>query len=132
MYLQNYPLPLAKQDLKIQWEINFLTFFNTDRNAPIFLRIEIWTFSFQICFRKQFSTSGSGRTENTQVCVLANFQFDHFLKSKIYFESRFTIKMSIFLLEFFFGAFRLVFKKVRQLISHCIFKSCSANGRGKF
>ena len=33
------------------------------------LRIEILTFSFQICFRNQFSTSGSGQTENTQIRV---------------------------------------------------------------
>ena len=27
------------------------------------IRIELWTFSFQICFRNQFRTSGSGKTE---------------------------------------------------------------------
>ena len=65
-------LNTSAQDLKIQWEINFLTFKNTDRNAPnkIFW-IEIWTFSFKICFRNQFSTSGSGQTENTQIRVFA-------------------------------------------------------------
>ena len=37
-------------------------------------RIEIWTFSFQICFRNKFSTLGSGQTENyanTRICVFS-------------------------------------------------------------
>ena len=69
---------------KIQWEIYFLTFLNTNRNAPKKkFRIEIWTFAFQICFKNQFSTSGSGHTENTRVRVYVYFQFDHFPKSKI-------------------------------------------------
>ena len=50
------------------------------------IRIEIWTFSFQICFQNQFLTSGSGQTENTQVRIFAYFQFDHFPKSKINFD----------------------------------------------
>ena len=63
---------------------NFPLFLNTDRNAPkIFLRIETWTFSFQICFKNQFSTSGSGQTENTCIRKYVYFQFDHFPKSKI-------------------------------------------------
>ena len=50
---------------------HFLTFLNTDRNAPKEkFRIEIWTFSFQICFKNKFLTSGSGKTENTQICVI--------------------------------------------------------------
>ena len=60
-------------------------------------RIEIWTFSFQICFKNQFWTSGSGQTENTRICVYVYFQFDHFPKSKIDFQSRFKMRMSIFL-----------------------------------
>ena len=43
-------------------------------------RIEIWTFLFQICFQNQFLTLGSGQTENTRICVFANFPFDHFPK----------------------------------------------------
>ena len=47
--------------------------FYIDRNSSkkIF-RIEIWTFSFQICFRNKFLTLGSGQTENyanTRICV---------------------------------------------------------------
>ena len=60
--------PHPNHFLKIQWEIHFFTFLNTDQNAPKRkFRIEIWTFSFQICFKNQFSTSGSGPTENTQI-----------------------------------------------------------------
>ena len=58
---KNYTLPRPNHFLKIQWKIHFLTFLNTDRNAPKKkFRIEIWTFSFQNCFKNQFSTSGSG------------------------------------------------------------------------
>ena len=60
-------------------------------------RIEIWTFSFQICFKNQFSTLGSGQTENARIRVFAHFPFDHFPKSKTNLESRFEMKMSIFL-----------------------------------
>ena len=82
------------------WKYNakslFLTFLNTDRNAPEKrIRIVIWTFSLQICFQNQFSTLGSGQTENTQIHVFAYSQFDHFPKSKIYSESRFEIRMFI-------------------------------------
>ena len=47
------------------------------------IRIVIWTFSVEICFWNQFWTSGSGQTENMQIRVFADFQFDHFPKSKI-------------------------------------------------
>ena len=46
-------------------------------------RIDIWTFSFQICFKNQFLNLGSGQTENTRIRVYMYFQFDHFPKSKI-------------------------------------------------
>ena len=81
--------PFQNYILKIQWEIHFLTFLNTDRNAPKKFRIEIWTFSFQICFRNQFWTLVSGQTENMQIRIFAYFRFDHFPKSKIDSESRF-------------------------------------------
>ena len=62
--------PFQNYIFKIQWEIHFLTFSNTDWNAPKKrFRIEIWTFSFIICFLNQFSTSGSGQTGNTQIHV---------------------------------------------------------------
>ena len=52
--------------------------------------MEIWRFTFEICFRNPFSPSGSGQTENTQIRVFAYFPFDHFLKSKIYKRCTFT------------------------------------------
>ena len=54
-------------------------------------------FWFQICFRNQFWTLGSGLTENMQIRVFVYFLFDHFPKSKIDFESRFEMRMPIFL-----------------------------------
>ena len=90
--------PFQNYIFKIQWEIHFLTFLNIVRNSSKKkFRIEIWTFSFQICFRNKFLTSGSGQTENTQIGVFAYFPCDHFPKSKIYSESRFKMRMSIFL-----------------------------------
>ena len=46
--------------------------------------------------------------------LFAYFQFDHFTKSKIDSESRFEMRMTIFLFKFFFGAFWSVFKKVKK------------------
>ena len=85
--------PFQNYIFKIQWEINFLTFSNTDQNAPQKkFRIEIWIFSFEICLKNQFLTLGSGQTENTQIRV-----FVYFPKSKIDFKSRFEMRMSVFL-----------------------------------
>ena len=82
---------------KIAQEFYFLTFLNIGQNSlKKKFRIEIWTFSFQICFRNQVWTSGSGQTENTRIRVHMYFQFDLFPKSKIDSESRFEMKMSIF------------------------------------
>ena len=83
-FVKNKTLPRSNHFLKIQWKVYFLTFLNTDRNAPKKkFRIEIWTFSFKICFKNQFSTSGRGQTENTRIREYVYFQFDHFPKSKI-------------------------------------------------
>ena len=89
-------------------------------------RIEIWIFSFQICFQNQFLTSGSGRTENTQICVFSVLPLPEVKK---WFENRFEMRVSIFLFKKFFGAFWLVFKKVKRWISHCIFKKWCCSGR---
>ena len=92
--------PFRNYIFKIQWEIIFFTFSNTDQNAPNkkFI-IEIRIFSFEICFQNQFSTLGSGQTENAQIRVFVYFQFDHFPKSEIDFKSRFEIRMSIYLFK---------------------------------
>ena len=66
----NKTLPRPNHFLKIQWEIHFFTFFlYWPKLFKKKFRIEIWAFSFQICFQNQFSTSGSGQTENTQIRV---------------------------------------------------------------
>ena len=38
-------------------------------------RIEIWTFSLQICFRNKFLTLGSGQTKNSQIRVFLVFLY---------------------------------------------------------
>ena len=87
-----------KYIFKIQCKIHFLIFFKYwPKHFKKIFWLEIWTFSFQICFRNQFWTSGSGQTKNTQIRIFAYFPFDHFPKSKIDSESRFKMKMSIFL-----------------------------------
>ena len=45
-----------------------------------------------ILISNQFSTWGSGQTENLQICIFGYFLFDHFLKSKIDFKSRVIIR----------------------------------------
>ena len=90
--------PLAFENLKIKWKIHFLTFLNTDQNARK-KNLE-WKYEhsfFKSTFGIIFSTLGSSQTENTQMRVFTSFQFDHFPKSKIDFESRFEMRMSIFL-----------------------------------
>ena len=63
--------PQSSHILKIQWEIIFFDFFKYwPKRSKIFFRTETWTFSFQICFKNQFSTSGSGQTENMQIRVI--------------------------------------------------------------
>ena len=89
--------PFQNYIFKIQWEIHFFTFSNTDQNAPKKIRIEIWTCSLQICFYNQFLTAGSGQTGNTQIRVFAYFQFDHFPKLQIDFKCGFQMRISIFL-----------------------------------
>ena len=76
LWHEKKPLNPSAQDLKIQWEIQFSTFFVVGQNAPkFFFTIEIWTFSFQNCFRNQFWTFGSGQTENTANMYLRIFSF---------------------------------------------------------
>ena len=89
--------PFQNYIFKIQWEIHFLTLSNTDWNPPKKIQnrnmdILIWNL-----FLKSIFDSGSGQTENTQICVFVYFQFDHFPKSKMHFKSRFEMRISIFL-----------------------------------
>ena len=62
---KKYTVTRSNQFSKIQWKIHILTFLNIDWNSSKQKKIrqEIWTFSFQICFRNQFLTLGSGLTK---------------------------------------------------------------------
>ena len=92
-----YPTPV-KSLFENTMKNPFFDFFNIDSNASKEkFSIDIWTFSFQICFQNKFWTSGSGQTENTLIRLFVYFQFDHFPKSKIDSKSRFENRMSIFL-----------------------------------
>ena len=68
-FVKKVTLPWSNHILKIQWEIHFLTFKIVTEMLQKKFRIEIWTFSFQICIKNQFLTSGSGQTENTRIRV---------------------------------------------------------------
>ena len=119
--------PHPNHFLKIQWEIRFWTFFCDDRNAPKKkFRIEIWTFSFEICFRNQFRTSGSGQTEITPITpigVIGVISVWPLPEVRNWFRKQISNEnVHISILNFFFGAFRSSQKNVQKRISHCIFK----------
>ena len=127
------PLNPSAQDLKIQWEIQFSTFFVVGQNAPkFFFTIEIWTFSFQNCFQNQFWTSGSGQTENTQIriCVFSVWPLPEV--QNWFWKQFWNEKVHISIVKKNFGAFWPTTKKVENWISHCIFKSCAEGFRGFF
>ena len=121
-FIKQCTLRRSNHFLKIQWKIHFWLFEILTKTLRNFFFIEIWTFSLQICFQNQFWTAGSGQTEYTQIRAFAYFQFDHFSKLKIDSESRFEMRLSIFLLYFFFEEVRSIFQKVNKWISHCIFE----------
>ena len=74
VYLHNWPLPEQNSLFEYTMGNPFFDFFKYwQKGFNKKIRIEIWTFSFQICFLNQFSTSGSGQTENTQLRVFAYF-----------------------------------------------------------
>ena len=52
---------------------------------------------------------GSGQTENTQIRVIAYFQFDHFPKSD---TPKFVYDVVIKILNFFFYKFHFNFKEI--------------------
>ena len=111
VHLHNWPLPEQHHFFKIQWEIQFLTFLMLSKTLKKKFRTEIWKFSFQICFQNQFSTSGSGQTENTQIPIFAYVQFDHFPKSKLILKADWKWECPYFFSKLLFGAFLSVLKK---------------------
>ena len=142
---------------KFSWKAPF-NFGEVQTPDHILLEILIWKMSSQNIWQNQFSTIGSYKmatastrnysfarfikcrqknnqkySENADSAPTRHFQFKHFPKSNITSESRFLKKYYIItILKFFFGAFRSIFPKVKKWIAHCIFKSCSAKGRGLF
>ena len=101
------------------------------KTLPKKFRIEIWAFSFQICFRNHFSTLGSGQTENTQIRVFVYFLFDHFPKSKIDFESRFEKNALISILIFFWRVSVSILKKSNNWFP-IVFSKSDWTGVGSF
>ena len=87
------------------------------------LRIEIWTFFFQICFRNQFWTSRSGQTENAHIRILGGWgqTFTLCLKAILFvWKCLYNISMNIDVLVFpfflsFLNYFIMIFK-----MSYCI------------
>ena len=88
---------------------------------------------FQICFKNQFSTSGSGQTENMQICVITRIcvfsvwpfpEVENWFLKQIWNEN-----VHISILNFYFGAFWSVFKKSKYgfLI---VFSKCDLAGEG--
>ena len=61
--------------------------------------------------------------------VFAYFQFDHFPQSKINFESRFEMRMSIFLFKIFLERFGQYFKKSKNGFP-IVFQKCDLAGEG--
>ena len=95
---QKFDPTLVKSFFKNAMENPFFDLFKYGpKHSKKKIKIEIWTFLFQICFQNQFSTLGSGQTENTKIRVFVYFQFDHFPKFKNDSESRFEMRMPIFL-----------------------------------
>ena len=93
------------------------------------LEQKIYKTLWEKCFRIQFGTSGSAQTRKYALSLSCVFWLGHFPRSKISFESSFLIKCYIITdLNFFLGAFRSVFKKVKKWISHCIFKMWFGRG----
>ena len=94
---------------------SIIDFFNWPKRFKKKFRIEIRTFSFQICFQNQLSTSGSFQTENTQIRMFAYFPFDHFPKQIL------KEKVNIFIL-FFLRVSVNILKSKKKMISNLIFK----------
>ena len=85
---------MVEQDLKIKWEINFLTFWNTDWNAQKNENCNNIVF-----FKKSALKNDFGPREVLELKMLIrptrHSQFEHFPRSKIIFESRFLKKYFI-------------------------------------
>ena len=65
--------PFQNYIFKMQLEINFLTFWNTDQTLQFFLEQFLYRTLLEKCFENWFSTTGSARTRKH-----ANFHFPAF------------------------------------------------------
>ena len=95
-------------------------------------RIEIWTFSFQICFKNYFRLREVVKLEihvYTNTCI---FSLTTSRSQKLIFKADLKWECPYFYSKFFCGAFPAVFKKVKKWISNCIFKMWFGRGRVTF
>ena len=81
--------------------------------------------SWEKCFQIRFWTLLSAPTRKHALSLPCVFRLGHFPRSKIDSEIIFLIKYYIITILKKIGAFRPFFNKVKELISHCIFKSCA-------
>ena len=87
-------------------------------------RIEIRTFLFQICFRNQFQTLGSGQTENTQITpigVIGAISVWPLCEVQNWFRKQIWNK-NVPISKLFCGAFQSSQKKCSKIISRYNFK----------
>ena len=95
-FAKNKTLPRPNHFLKIQWEIHFFTFLNTDRNGPKQnFEQQLYSTLLENCFQNRFRTTGSVRTRKHALSLSCIFWLGHFPKSKNSFESSFLIKCYI-------------------------------------
>ena len=123
----------SAQDLKIQWGIHFLTFLNTDRNAPKKNFEQKYGHShFKSALKINFQL---WEVVKLKMHVYANtciFSWTTSRSRKLIFKADLKLECPYFNSKFFFRAFRSVFKKVKKWISHCIFKSCAEGFQGLY
>ena len=74
------------------------------------IRIEIWTFSFQICFQNQFF-----KLKIHEYAYTRNFSLTTSRSQKLILKADSKWEYPYFYSKFFFGAFWSVFKKVKKM-----------------
>ena len=92
-----------------------------------FFFIEIWTFSFQICFQNHFSTLGICKYMYLRIFSVTTSQSWKFIP-----KADLEWKCPYFYSKIFFEWVHSIFQKVKKLISHCIFIKWLCRGRVYF
>ena len=77
-------------------------------------RLEIWTFSFQICFKNKFSTSGSGQTEKHIYAYTCVFSLTTSRSWKLIFKADLKWECPYFYFKFFLEHFGQYLKKSKM------------------